>query len=366
MKVNYKLSILFVLLVMVAINPVFSQEKDYVTIDKLSLEARADFDYFNYDDVNGFTNPSSGFDGKYLNFEIKGDFLEKFSYRYRQRMNMPNVTGSATFFQGTDIMTLSYHMNDNFSLTAGKMALAVGGWEYDLAPIDVYFHSWFWNNFDCYDVGAQFSYLTDNKNHEIVLQVTNSTFAKEKFMSLYAYNLMWYGKMGIFRTAYSFNMIQQREGSMINYIALGNAFDFGRFNCYLDFMNRGFFGQDNFLLGDFTLIGEVKYSFCDKFKAYVKGGYDRNINTYLDPTNPLMIQDFDYTVRPGIEYTFAGLGFEAYPYKGNQNIRLHGFFAMNSLTERAFDAENMQEGENYSKLSMQFNVGLTWRINFAK
>jgi hypothetical protein len=180
---------------------------------------------------------------------------------------------------------------------------------------------------------------------------------------MYAYNLIWYGNMGPLTTSYSINMIAQNRGEYINYIALGNLFDFGKFDFYIDFMNRGFLNQKDFFLGDFTIIGEFKYAFTDKFTGIVKGGYDRNKHTYLDysgwvPTPQL----FDYAVTPGAEYTFAGLGFEAYPYKANQNIRLHGFFAFNSMNTPAEDMVN----PNSANLSLQAQVGVTWRINFVK
>ena len=349
---NYRNLTLLFLSMMLLSGIAFSQEKNF-TIDKLSIEGRADFDYFNGDGAS-----SSGIDGKYFNFEMKGSFLQDFSYRVRQRIDMYH--GSSK----TDYMILSYHASKNFSLTAGKMPLAVGGWEYDLAPIDVYFASNFWNTFDCYDVGGQVGIHSSDGNHDIIFQVTNSTFTKEKFQGIYAYNLIWYGRMGAFSTSYSINMIGQSKGEYINYIALGNAFDFDKLDFYIDFMNRGFLNQKDFFLGDFTLIGEVKYAFTDKFTLMAKGGYDRNKHSYLNYENNIpQTIPFDMTVRPSVEYTFAGLGFEAYPYKGNKNVRLHGFFAMNSLNE---PSDDMLNPNSSSPLSLQFNLGVTWRIDFAK
>ena len=347
-----KLSLALLLMLLVAFNNIgFSQEKNF-TIDKLSIEGRADFDYFNENESS-----TSGIDGKYFNFEMKGSFLQDFSYRVRQRIDM--YAGSSK----TDFMILSYPANKNWSFTAGKMPLAVGGWEYDLAPIDVYYASMFWNNFACYDVGGQVEFHTNDGNHDIIFQVTNSPFTTSKFQNMYAYNLIWYGNMGPLTTSYSINMIAQNRGEYINYIALGNLFDFGKFDFYIDFMNRGFLNQDDFLLGDFTLIGEFKYAFTDKFTGIVKGGYDRNKHTYLDYSGLIPTpQLFDYAVTPGAAYTFAGIGFEAYPYKANQNIRLHGFFAFNSMNTPADDMVN----PNSANLSLQAQVGVTWRINFVK
>ena len=345
-----KLSLAFLLVLLVAFNNIgFSQEKNF-TIDKLSVEGRVDYDYIMR------TVDKSGLDGKFFNFEMKGSFLQDFSYRIRQRIDM--YGGSSK----TDFMILSYHANKNWSLTAGKMPLAIGGWEYDLPPIDVYFASLFWNNFACYDVGGQVEFHTNDGNHDIIFQVTNSPFTTNKFQNMYAYNLIWYGNMGPLTTSYSINMIAQNRGEYINYIALGNLFDFGKFDFYIDFMNRGFFNQKNFLLGDFTIIGEVKYAFTDKFTAIVKGGYDRNKHdnrVFSENGHIIDYLPFDMVVTPGVEYTFAGIGFDAFPYKGNKNVRLHGLFAFNSLG-------NTFDPESSPKLTYKAQVGVTWRINFVK
>ena len=353
-----KLSLVLFAMLSFAFNNIgFSQEKNF-TIDKLSVEGRVDYDYIMR------TVDKSGLDGKFFNFEMKGSFLQDFTYRIRQRIDM-TAGGSKT-----DFMIVSYHPTKNWSFTAGKMPLAVGGWEYDLPPIDVYFASHFWNEFSCYDIGSQVEFHTSDGNHDIIFQITNSTFNRYdpegKFIRLpnrYTYNLIWYGRMGAFSTSYSINMMEQNKGEYINYIALGNMFDFGKLDFYVDFMNRGFFNQKDFLLGDFTVIGEVKYAFTDKFTAMVKGGYDRNKHGYYDTSGVWPVpQAFDMAVTPGVEYVFAGLGFEAYPYKGNKNVRLHGLFAFNELTQPTDDMMN----PNSSNLSLQAQVGVTWRINFAK
>ena len=355
-----KLSLVLFAMLLFAFNNIgFSQEKNF-TIDKLSVEGRVDYDYIMR------TVDKSGLDGKFFNFEMKGSFLQDFTYRIRQRIDM-TAGGSKT-----DFMIVSYHPTKNWSFTAGRMPLAVGGWEYDLPPIDVYFASHFWNEFSCYDIGSQVEFHTSDGNHDIIFQITNSTFNRYdpegKFIRLpnrYTYNLIWYGRMGAFSTSYSINMMEQNKGEYINYIALGNMFDFGKLDFYVDFMNRGFLNQKDFFLGDFTIIGEVKYAFTDKFTAMVKGGYDRNKHKFemLDENDVIHYLPFDMAVLPGVEYTFAGLGFEAYPYKGNKNVRLHGLFAFNSLGNCW---EDMNNPESSPELTLQAQVGVTWRINFVK
>ena len=311
-------------------------------INTLRLEARADFDYFSVNDSS-----YSGLRGKFINFVFSGQINEKFSYNYRQRINIANIGGSKTFFQGTDWMYLTYHASKNFSFSAGKQCLGVGGWEYDLPPIDVYFASEFWDKFNCYEITASASFTDNSKNNTLTFQFSNSPFITEPLQSLYGYNLIWYGKMGFFKTSYSLNMFEYRKDHYISYIALGNAFDFGDFTCYLDFMNRAHGDQYRYFFSDMTVIAEAKYKFAEKWSVFAKGGYD--INEAQDVDTPID-EYYDLAVLPGTDCYFYGIGGEFFPLKGKNDIRIHSFFAVktNDVT------------------TCQFNLGLTWRINFKQ
>lgn len=56
----------------------------------------------------------------------------------RHRLNKKN--NDASFFDATDWLYLAYR-KDNWELSAGKQVVAIGGYEYDAAPIDLYFCS---------------------------------------------------------------------------------------------------------------------------------------------------------------------------------------------------------------------------------
>lgn len=322
------------------IEPAKAQDKVF-TINQLKLESRADFDLrYNQSD----TSWSSGFVGKYLNFAISGNITDKFSYHYRQRINIANVGFSTNFFQGTDWAYLNYMPSDRFTLSAGKQVVAIGGWEYDLAPIDVYFASEFWNNINCYEMGVSAAFHDRDGHNTLLLQVSNSPFSVRALQGIYAYNLQWLGNFGAFKTNYSVNFIEYQKGQFINYIALGNRFDFEHLSFYLDFMNRAGLGQKEFFLEDFSLLGEVRYHFDGHWNAFLKGGLDRN-KTQLDVPET---EYYDYCVPPGTDYTFYGLGGEYYPIRGKHDVRIHAFFAR-VISQQAV---------------CQANIGLTWRVNF--
>ncbi len=335
------------------LSPLYAQNNSHPEISKLRLETRFDYDYQAFQDT---TKAMGGFSGKYLNFILAGTITDKFSYSYRQRI-LPNK-GIGSFFDGTDWIYLTYDFTQNFSVSAGKQVFLIGGFEYDKAPIDVYFWSDFWNNIVCYQMGASLTYTDHSKKNAITFQFANSNHVERPFDNLYAYNVIWYGDYERWKTIYSVNMVEYKKGSYINYIALGNKFCFDGFHFYVDFMNRAVGEQKHFLGSDYTLIGKFEWNVSKKWNVFAKGGYDVNkaqesivgttgsgISIYLDPTDY-----WDIFVTPGTEYYYYGLGVEYFPLKENQDIRLHTFFAVKN------NGNNMYH----------FNIGLTWRVNFLK
>ena len=319
----------------------------------MRLETRIDYDYEHFDDGR---DPAAGISGKYLNLILNGSFNEHFSYAYRQRI-LPS-TGNKSLFDGTDWLYLTYKINDRFSVAAGKQVFMEGGFEYDLAPIDVYFWSDYWNNVRCYQMGATLTYTDKSKHNSFVFQFANSNYSDATLSNLYAYNLVWYGNYEHWRTIYSVNMVEYRKGYFMNYIVLGNKFVFDDFSFYVDFMNRATDKQDNFLFDDYSLIGRADWRVRDNLNLFVKGGYDTNKS---EPYMGSSAQNYrDIFVLPGVEYNYYGIGAEFYPLKGKQDIRLHGFVAVKNFSQEkalgAFEKNNR----------IHFNVGVTWRIDMLR
>ncbi len=309
------------------------------SVNTLRLEARVDFtcDYYFQD-----YSAEHGFAGKYLNFVIDGNITDKFSYHLRQRINSPNIGFANTFFQGTDWAYLNWHLNDNFFLSAGKQVVAIGGWEYDTAPIDIYYGTEFWNHVVCYEVGASVNYKDDTGKNWLLFQVANSPFIKSSMESIYAYNLMWYGNFGVFKTAYSVNMLEYEPRHFINYISLGNKLQFDGVEMYLDLLNRASFEQERFFGQDFTAIYGIGVDIGKKWIVFAKAGYDFNkaqAHTTPDP--------FDQWVVPGRKVDFESLGFEYFPL-GDRSLRFHLCGSHTSV-----DGDNKFEG----------NIGLTWKVD---
>ena len=316
----------------------FSQEK-IVTLNTLNLDTRADFTYENY---LGRDSVAHGFAGKYLRFRIDGNITDKFSFHLRQRINTPNIGFANTFFQGTDWAYLNWNVTDRFFISAGKQVVAIGGWEYDADPIDIYYGTDFWNHVCCYEMGFSLNYLDKSKKNHFLVQMTNSPFISSAMEGIYSYNLMWYGNFDVFKTAYSVNMIEYKPGSFINYISLGNKIQTGILEMYIDLQNRASFEQERFFGQDFTALIGAGVDIGEKWIVYAKAGYDFNkaqAHTTPDP--------FDQYVMPGRKVDFESVGFEYYPM-GTRNLRVHFCGSHTNV-----------DGEN----NFQANLGLTWKVD---
>ena len=314
----------------------------------LRVEGRGDYDteFLGKDKVN----EESGFRGKYLNVILKGEFAGKFAYSYRQRMN--KFSKDMHFFDATDWLYLNYHPIKELTLSAGKQVVAIGGYEYDRAPIDLYFCSEFWNNIPCYAWGISAAYDIrqdeDTSNHDqLLVQVCQSPFDNHA-NDLYAYNLMWYGQHGWWSTMWGINAIAVTSGRYISYVALGNEFRMSKhWNLQLDLMNRAGRHQQ-WIFGDFSVMGELSYRPNQHFLVFAKATYDHN-KTH---------SDIDQVVRPGTETTRVGGGLEYLPLKGRWHdlVRLHADYCY---------TWGKQGNPNGALLDNQhlLNVGLTCRVD---
>ncbi len=319
------------------------KEKDF-RITKLSIETRADFEA-NFD--ADFASTGLGFSGRYLNFNLDGQITPKLRYSYRQRLNVWEQ-GFVNFFKGTDWAQLTWQAHKNIAISGGKQVLMIGGWEYDLAPIDVFIPSEFWNTIPCYEMGVSAAFSDNERKHSVCLQVTNSPFAEKALSGMFAYNLCWQVNIGFFKPSYSFNMVESSKGNFISYIALGNKFEFEKCMLVVDFMNRASFKQKRYFFDDFTLLAEAHYLPNSHWDVFVKGGHDCN---HAQPADTEQSDFFDLTVKPGVVYDFAGLGFSYFPLIGKHLVRLH-------FTTSA--------GRSAGEMAYCLNTGLTWKIRFKQ
>ena len=147
--------------------------------NKFKLEARADMEYTHQRVTADGSTVGDGTDlygihGKYFNLHLGGNLGENFSYYFRQRIKAE--AGTVNFFDNTDFLYLNYRPTQNWQLRFGKDAMAVGGFEYDAAPIDVYFETYMWDNFYCFQLAASGAYISDDGKQTLMLQVSQSPY----------------------------------------------------------------------------------------------------------------------------------------------------------------------------------------------
>lgn len=308
---------------------------------KLQADARVDYQR-EYVDGNAAT-ADCGFKGRYVNLMADGVIGEAFSYSYRQRLIKAN--NDQSFFESIDWITLSWRASEHWELSAGKQIVGIGGYEYDRAPIDLYFCSEFWNFISCYQLGVSAAYTLGNSGKDKILaQVCQSPF-RAYGDDMYAYNLVWYGSHGWLNTIYSVNMMEYQPDRYISYIALGHKLNFGRLGFELDLMNRAA-NHQTYFFKNCSFMGEVSYSPIDRLKLFGKLTYDVNrTNTSAD-----------YTVLPGTEITRAGGGLEFYPLKNSRNVRIHASYA------RSFGTNGNAEGAVKPEQDY-LSIGLKWKVD---
>ncbi len=332
----------------------------------LKLEVRADFD------VNAeFRGISShgiqprpkdtllyGFNGKYFNLCLGGEFGKGFSYYFRQRI-IANP-GASTLFDNTDFLYLQYRFKDRWAVRVGKEALAIGSFEYDAPPIDIFFYTSFWGNVHCFQLAGHLSYTDKEEKNKILLQVSNSPYVhymgtgKEWKQGLLGYSLMWYGNFPNVRTIWSVNFFERKRGKFVNYISLGTRLQFGWWSWYIDCQNRAF-SLDRHFFDNITASTQMNFN-IKSVLLFVKAGYDQNMVDEVVVRDPT-VEAMDPMMMPGYGKLFYGVGVEYRPAKC-PSVRLHAFVNRSTLFPIYDGMETCS--------TINGNIGITWDIDFLR
>jgi hypothetical protein len=309
-------------------------------IINLGADVRVDYQHLSWDGTTQDNN--SGFEGKYFMFKVDGEIIPGLTYSWRQRLNKMHSDGN--FFDATDWIYLDWAHN-KFNFSAGKQIVAIGGWEYDRNPMDLYGTSVFWQNIACYQLGASVAYHT-SAHDKIMAQVTQSPSHTTANRNMYAYNAIWYGNHGWYNSIWSANLVEYEKNHYISYLALGNKFDYDKVSLELDYMNRAdkhqaFWGKD------FSVMAELSWSPKQTWRIHGKYTYDAN------HTNG----NGDVTVLSGTELNMIGGGLEFFPLlKKKTSLRLHAncYYAWGN---------NANSGDFMQDKSLFVTVGVKWHID---
>lgn len=288
--------------------------------------------------------PNTGFKGQWFNLRLDGNISEKISYSWRQRLNKPTA---GTFLDATDWVHIDWQARENLSLSAGKQVVAIGGFEYDRAPIDLYYCSEFWNNIPCYQIGASGTLAVSDADN-LTLQVCNTPFRTWNAQSKLGFNMLWSGSHGFWQTLWSVNLLQAESSSM-NYIALGNRFNISdAIHLDIDIMNRAA-SDDISFFDDWSVMSELAVKTGDSANVFAKFTHDANDAV-----------DKDLLVRPGTDISMVSLGAEFYPLK--QNRHLLKLFVLGGYR---FGENSNPSGTALDK-QLLIQAGIKWRMDILK
>ncbi|MDH4058627.1 MAG: OprO/OprP family phosphate-selective porin, partial [Cyclobacteriaceae bacterium] len=217
----------------------------------VSMIANMNFAFRN--EFNDGEYTQSRFRNEQFRLEIRGQVHEKVYFRFRDRYTRAQTSESIdNLSRSVDLAFLRFDVTEKFSISAGKMCADWGAWEFDWNPIDIYEYSDIIEYADNFLTGVGFTYTPSNRN-QFTIQVLDSR--TKTFEELYgaqqnfteskaplAFVSNWRGSLfdGKLKTIWSyslFNEAQNENGknANMNYIALGNEFDFGKFRFIYDF-----------------------------------------------------------------------------------------------------------------------------------
>lgn len=273
-----------------------------------------------------------GFVADYVNVYLEGNIIPNLSYCWRQRFNKAFYNPTIPL-NAADLLYIQWDITPKIGLQGGKIAVSVGGYEYDAAPIDLYY----WDAFagglaDVYALGGNFIFRP-NPNQTLMLQVSQSLLGFGYKDVLHA-AIVWYGHIAPWwKTIYTLNWMDNPTHVGLGIIGLGNRFEAGPFALELDFQYRT---PLRYLAADYSAIAKVELSF-PYVTVFAKGGYTYNWDCPID------------VMPERYSFIYGGGGVEVFPIKNSKDLRIHAVGWWNTDVRRAIVA-----------------LGLTYRFRFIK
>ena len=301
-------------------------------VDSLYFDTRAAYN----GEIIGQTY-SGRFFADHLNLHVYGKISDNLRYRVRHRLNVAPTAVDP--LRATDWLCLFWKPSEKWTITAGKQAIFIGGYEYDSVPIDVYFWSRFCNGLpQGFSTGISADYEL-SPGQLLSLQVTNTPL-DFGFSDSFAYSLGWKGHiLPHWSTIWTANIVEDPTHRFIRYLALGNHIVIDNVAVDLDFIDRAGFGQKN-LLSDYSVISKVIWN-VGKWNICGKLGYECNSADNFDADG----NAFDTAMPLGYSAFYGGSGLEYFPF-GDNRLRLHAIWFNESTTHND-----------------NFQVGVTWRFD---
>ena len=301
------------------------------------------------------------FKARQLRLEVRGDITDRIFYRFRHRLNKSNAATSLdNLAKATDMLYAGFRLDDKWTLTAGKMCQAWGGFEFDLNPMNIYEYSDFIENMDNFMLGAMITYAP-NKNHEFNLQITD--VRNDKFADIYGttsptvisaskapltYIFNWNGNLfdNLIQTRWGGGLQSEADGYNNWMLMLGTKLNLPKFQVFFDYMmaNEALDRLKYTPMSSTVLVKDAKYN-----SFVLKAEYQPipQLNIFAQGLYETAKNDLTDNKMTGIGY-FAGV--EYLPFE-KQDLRFFlayiGRSRENKLTNVTTDTNRVSIGLMY-------------------
>ena len=300
------------------------------------------------------------FYARQLRWEVRGDITDRIFYRFRHRLNKSNARASLdNLAKATDMLYAGFRLDDKWTLTAGKMCQAWGGFEFDLNPMNIYEYSDFLENMDNFMLGAMITYAP-NKNHEFNLQITD--VRNDSFETLYGtapntinaskapltYIFNWNGNLfdNLIQTRWGGGLQSEADGYNNWMLMLGTKLNLPKFQVFFDYMmaNEALDRLKYTPMSSTVLVKDAKYN-----SFVLKAEYQPipQLNIFAQGLYETAKNDLTDNKMTGIGY-FAGV--EYLPFE-KQDLRFFlayiGRSRENKLTNVTTDTNRVSIGLMY-------------------
>jgi len=298
------------------------------------------------------------FKARQLRLEVRGDITDRIFYRFRHRLNKSNAATSLdNLAKATDMLYAGFRLDDKWTLTAGKMCQAWGGFEFDLNPMNIYEYSDFVDHMDNFMLGAMITYAP-NKNHEFNFQITdvrNDSFEKlyagssfEASKSPLTYIFNWNGSFfdNRLQTRWGAGIQQEAKNIANSMVMLGTKLNLPKFQVFFDYMmaNEALDRLKYTPMSSTVLVKDAKYN-----SFVLKAEYQPipQLNIFAQGLYETAKNDLTDNKMTGIGY-FAGV--EYLPFE-KQDLRFFlayiGRSRENKLTNVTTDTNRVSIGLMY-------------------
>ena len=245
------------------------------------------------------------------------------------------------------------------------MASLLGGEEFDMYVLDVYYFSEGLNfGYAGFTWNAAAGYTTPDKRSTLTFSFSESYLRDINHKGIFGLNLHWTANYGPWVPTCSVNFHQGHHNDWVNTFSIGNKFQFDRFKFYVALTERTPLKEYTFMQ-DFSLVGQFFYSFLQNKSLTIslKGAWDRNSHSTDPTTFNCEGMPYMYFLQPGTSiFTLSG-GIEFWPIEW---IRLHLMAGHSFGTAPADVAFGFPPGTTQAMIGMTLKLPLLPLPSFLK